>query len=247
MEMEKVYGLPKGCTERTHTYCPGCMHGVALNLLMHAIEKYDLLDNIIIVNPVGCGSLGLYEATPNYVCAAHGRAAAVATGIKRCAKDHFVLAYQGDGDLASIGIAETLYAAARGENITVLFANNTTYGMTGGQMAPTTLLGQKTTTTPQGRSPAEGYPLRMAEMIAALEAPSYVARQSLHDAVHAIKARKCIERAFEVNLKGGYSFVELLTNCPTNWKMTPEQTVRHIERVNMEVFPLGVFKDREAT
>jgi len=242
--MEVIFGLPKGCTNKTHSYCPGCMHGVAMNLMMHAIEKYDLLEKIVIVNPVGCGGLGLYEATANYASAAHGRAAAVATGIKRSSKENFVMAYQGDGDIAGIGIAETIHAANRGENITVIFANNTTYGMTGGQMAPTTLLGQYSTTTQDGRElKKHGAPIKVAEMIANLDAPRYVARFSLHDAPNVLKARKGLEKAIEVNLNGGYSFVELLTNCPTNWKMTPAQTVQRIIDYNIKVFPIGVIKE----
>lgn len=244
--MNQVYGLPKGCTNKTHSYCPGCMHGVAMNILMHTIEKFDLLDKIVIVNPVGCGGLGLYEARTNYASAAHGRAAAVATGIKRCSRDSFVVAYQGDGDLAGIGIAETLYAASRGENFTVIFANNTTYGMTGGQMAPTTMLGQKSTTSQHGRmAERHGQPLKMAEIIASLDAPKYVARFALCDAANVIKARKGLEKSFEVNLKGGYSFIEFLTNCPTNWKMSPVQTAQHIRDCNMKEFPVGVFKEVE--
>ena len=242
-----VYKKPELMNEVPMHYCPGCSHGVVHKLIGEVIEEMEMEEKTVGVSPVGCAVFAYRYLDIDWQEAAHGRAPAVATGIKRLWPDRLVFTYQGDGDLACIGTAETIHALNRGENIVIIFINNAIYGMTGGQMAPTTLLGQKTTTTPQGRSPAEGYPLRMAEMIAALEAPSYVARQSLHDAVHAIKARKCIERAFEVNLKGGYSFVELLTNCPTNWKMTPEQTVRHIERVNMEVFPLGVFKDREAT
>ena len=244
--MEKVFGRPSGCTAKTHSYCPGCMHGVAMNILMHTIEKFQLLDKIVIVNPVGCGGLGLYEATANYISAAHGRASAVATGIKRCSPESFVMTYQGDGDLAGIGIAETIHTAARGENITVIFANNTTYGMTGGQMAPTTMVGQNSTTTPGGRRvDRQGYPLKMAEMIAQLEAPAYVERVALYDSAHVLKATKAFEKAFEVNLKGGYAFIEMLTNCPTNWKMSPEQTVRQIREQNEKIFPLGVFKDKE--
>ena len=244
--MEKIFGLPEGCTNKTHSYCPGCMHGVAMNVLMHTIEKFGVLDNLVIVNPVGCGGLGLYEATANYVSAAHGRASAVATGIKRCSPESFVIAYQGDGDLAGIGIAETIHTAARGENITVFFANNTTYGMTGGQMAPTTMIGQASTTTPGGRKPElQGYPLKMAEMIAQLDAPAYVERVALYDSKHVIRATKAFEKAFEVNKKGGYAFIEMLTNCPTNWKMTPEQTIDQIKNFNEQVFPLGIFKDKE--
>ena len=242
--MEKVFGLPKGCTNKTHSYCPGCMHGVAQNLLVHTIEKFGLLDKCVIVNPVGCGGLGLYEYSANYASAAHGRAAAVATGIKRCSPETFTITYQGDGDLAGIGIAETIYAAARGENITVIFANNTTYGMTGGQMAPTTMPGQKSTTCQDGRNPEiQGYPIRMAELIATLEAPKYVARFALYDAKHVLKAKQGLEKAFNVNLNGGYSFIEFLTNCPTNWKMSPEQTVKQIREVNEKYYPLGVFKE----
>jgi 2-oxoglutarate ferredoxin oxidoreductase subunit beta len=244
--MEKVFEKPKYLMDVTHGFCPGCMHGIATSLVMQTIDKFELGEKTIIVWPVGCGPLGGMVTRTNYVSAGHGRAPAVATGIKRSSKDSFVLAYQGDGDLASIGTAETIHAANRGENITVIFVNNTTYGMTGGQMAPTTMLGQVTTTSPYGRSMEDqGAPLKMAEVIATLDAPKYVARFSLHDAANVLKARKGIEKAFQVNLNGGYSFVELISNCPTNWKMTPEQTVKQIAEHNLKVFPLGVFKEVE--
>lgn len=245
--MNQVYGLPKGCTNKTHSYCPGCMHGVAMNILMHTIEKFELLDKIVIVNPVGCGGLGLYEATANYASAAHGRAAAVATGIKRCSKDTFVVTYQGDGDLAGIGIAETIYAAARGENITVIFANNTTYGMTGGQMAPTTMPGQKTSTSPYGRDIAnDGRPFKMAELLSNLDGVAYAARVAVNSPKNVLQAKKVIMNAFQYQVEGkGLSFIEVLAACPTNWGMN---ALKANERVGSEMipyFPLGVFKNNE--
>jgi len=244
--MEKVFEKPKYIMDVTHGFCPGCMHGIATSLVMQTIDKFELGEKSVIVWPVGCGPLGGFTTEVNFILAAHGRAPAVATGVKRSSKETFVITYQGDGDLAAIGTAETIHAANRGENITVIFVNNTTYGMTGGQMAPTTMLGQTTTTTQSGRSiELQGAPIKMAEVIATLEAPKYVARFSLHDAANVLKAKKGIEKAFQVNLNGGYSFVELISNCPTNWKMTPEQTVKQIVEHNLKVFPIGVFKEVE--
>ncbi len=244
--MKKVFEKPKYIMDVTHGFCPGCMHGIANSIVMQTIDKFELGEKAIIVWPVGCGGLAGMASKINYVSSGHGRAPAVATGIKRSSEDSFVLCYQGDGDLASIGTAETIHAANRGENITVIFVNNATYGMTGGQMAPTTMLGQVTTTTPFGRSmEGQGAPIKMAEVIATLEAPKFVARFSLHDAANVLKAKKAIEKAFEVNLKGGYSFVELLSSCPTNWKMTPQQAAKRMAEENVNVFPLGVFKEVE--
>lgn len=243
--MEKVYGLPSTLNaESTHQLCPGCGHGIAMSLFMQTLVKLGVADRSVIAWPIGCGYMGSIVSTVNSASSAHGRAPAIATGIKRCSKDSFVVAYQGDGDLAAIGTAETIHTANRGENITVLFVNNSIYGMTGGQMAPTTLLGQTTTTSPAGREPGEhGNPIRMAEIIATLEAPRFVARYSLHDAKHVMQAKKGIEKAFEINKQGGYAFVEMLSTCPTGWKMSVEQSMKYVEEETMEVFPLGVFKD----
>ncbi len=243
--MEKIFGLPSTVLEQmTHQFCPGCGHGIVDSLLMHELEEMGVKENTAIVWPVGCSPMAGSVSTINQVSAAHGRAAAVATGLKRSSKDTFVICYQGDGDLAAIGTAETIHAANRGENITVIFGNNSIYGMTGGQMAPTTMLGQLSTTTQSGRnSEQHGNPIRMAEIIAGLEAPKFVARYSVHDAKHVMQTKQGIKKALEVNKNGGYSFIEVVTMCPTGWKMTPEQSVKKIVEENLKVFPLGVLKE----
>jgi 2-oxoglutarate ferredoxin oxidoreductase subunit beta len=221
------------------------MHGIAMNLLMHIIEKFDLLEKIVIVNPVGCGGLGLYEATANYASAAHGRAAAVATGIKRCSPENFVITYQGDGDLAGIGIAETIHAAARGENITVIFVNNAIYGMTGGQMAPTTMEGQVTQTTPYGRDHLRnGYPINVSEMLAVLKGPAYVARTAVNTPQRIMESKRALKKAFENQVnKLGFSLVEILSTCPTNWRKTPVEAGKWVDSNMIPQYPLGVFKN----
>ncbi|MCF0138197.1 MAG: 2-oxoglutarate oxidoreductase [Oscillospiraceae bacterium] len=245
--MEKVYSKPSMLPDFSNGWCPGCGHSITHKLLAQGMEKYKMSGESILVVPVGCGTLstctGWFDC--NSVATAHGRAAATATAIKRCCPDSLVVAYQGDGDLASIGMAETIHAANRGTPITVIFVNNNIYGMTGGQMAPTTLIGQKATTAVYGRNLQEhGAPIRMAELIAGLDAPVYVARVSLHDAKHVMQAGKAIEKALDCQVKGlGYSFIEILSPCPTNAKLAPVDAMKHIADEVVKVYPLGVMKN----
>ncbi len=228
----------------TH-YCPGCQHGVAQRLVGEYIDQENLAEQTLMVTSIGCSVLIYNYLAYDAVEAPHGRAPAVATGVKRANPDKLVFTYQGDGDLASIGMAEIMHAANRGERITVVFVNNTVYGMTGGQMAPTTLPGQKTTTSPRGRDTAtSGSPMHMAEIMAALPGVAYSARAALNNFKHIVQAKKAIRRAFDVQRQNlGMGFVELLSNCPTNWKMTPLQSNEHIENALIPCFPLGVYKD----
>lgn len=245
--MKVVFEKTDSLYERPTHYCPGCTHGIAHRLVAEAIDELGVADRAIGVAPVGCSVLMYNYLNCDFQEAAHGRAPALATGIKRVRPDTIVFTYQGDGDLASIGTAEIIHAANRGEKITTIFINNAIYGMTGGQMAPTTLIGQKTSTSPYGRD-AEliGYPIRMAELLATLKAPSYIARESLHKPANIIKAKKAIKKAFENQAKGmAFSFVELLSTCPTNWGMTPLQALDWLEENMMPYFPLGVYKNIE--
>lgn len=231
--------------ETTH-YCPGCGHGVLHKLIAEAVVDLGIQDRTILVNPVGCAVFAYYYLDVGNVQASHGRAPAVATGIKRSRPHSIVLCYQGDGDLAAIGGNEILHAANRGENLTVFFVNNGIYGMTGGQMAPTTPLGARTVTSPRGRTALrEGFPLRMCELLATLDAPVYIERVALTDAKHHMHARKAIRRAIQNQIEGrGFSFVELLAACPTGWKVTPQEAIHWVEKNMLPVFPLGVFKER---
>jgi len=232
---------------QTH-YCPGCGHGVAHKLVAEAIADLGLQDRTIFVSPVGCAVFAYYYFDVGNVQAAHGRAPAVATALKRACPESIVIAYQGDGDLAAIGAAEIVHAANRGEKFSVFFINNAIYGMTGGQMAPTTLVGQASTTTPWGRRPAnEGFPLRMAELLATLEAPVYIERVALCDNKNIMRARRAIRKAIQLQRDAaGFSFVEILSPCPTIWKMTPVEAQRWVAEKMLPVFPLGVFRDRKA-
>ena len=235
-----------GDLEVTH-YCPGCGHGVLHKLIAEAITDLGIQDRTILVNPVGCSVFAYYYLDIGNVQAAHGRAPAVATGIKRARPNSIVLAYQGDGDLAAIGGNEILHAANRGENITVFFVNNGIYGMTGGQMAPTTPLGERTTTSPRGRTIAnEGYPMRICELLSTLEAPAYIERVALTDPKHHMKARKAVRRALQCQVEGrGFSLVEVLSSCPTGWKVSPEEATHWVEKHLMPQFPLKLFKERK--
>jgi 2-oxoisovalerate ferredoxin oxidoreductase beta subunit len=230
---------------QTH-YCPGCGHGVAHKLIAEALEELGLQDKAIFVSPVGCSVFAYYYFDVGNVQLAHGRAPAGATGIKRTCPDKIVISYQGDGDLAAIGTAEIIHAANRGEKITVFFVNNAIYGMTGGQMAPTTLVGQKSTTSPFGRRPSnEGFPLHMAELISTLEAPVYVERVALSDNKNIMKARRAVRRALEIQRDGaGFSFVEILSPCPTIWAKDPVQARKWVAESMIPNFPLNVFKDK---
>jgi 2-oxoglutarate ferredoxin oxidoreductase subunit beta len=247
--MEKTYGKSPSLLEVTSPFCSGCLHGLAFKLIAEAIDHFDLREKTVGVLPVGCATLAMDYNNYDMIVASHGRAPAIASGYKRCKPDRFVYAYQGDGDLASIGIAEAIHSANRGEKFTTFFINNAIFGMTGGQMAPTTLVGQKTTTCPNGRDPEiAGYPIRMAELIAGLEAPVYVARFALDTPKHILQAKKGIEKAIAIQMANqGYSFIELLSNCPTNWGVSPEASIQWIGQKMLAFFELGEFKPFEGS
>jgi 2-oxoglutarate ferredoxin oxidoreductase subunit beta len=242
--VETVYHRPEVFTEVPTHYCPGCTHGIAHRLVAEVIEEMGLIENTIGVASVGCSVFAYNYFDCDFVEAAHGRAPAMATGIKRVLPDRIVFTYQGDGDLASIGMAEIVHAAARGENITVIFINNANYGMTGGQMAPTTLPGQKTTSSPYGRDVEQmGFPIRTAELLATLDGSGYVVRRSLHDPKNIRMAKKALRMAFETQIRGlGFSMVELLSTCPTNWGIKPQESLRWLEEKMIPVFPIADFK-----
>ena len=230
---------------QTH-YCPGCGHGIVHKLVARAIDELGIQDRTILITPVGCSVFAYYYFDTGNIQSAHGRAAAVATAVKRTRPDSIVLSYQGDGDLAAIGCGEIVHAANRGESITVIFINNAIYGMTGGQMAPTTLLGQKTTTSPFGRSAwNEGYPLKIAELLASLEAPVYIERVGLGNNKQIMQAGRAVRRGIENQVNGlGFSLVEVLSPCPTIWKLDPVDAQRRVRDEMPKTFPLGVFRDR---
>jgi len=248
MSETKVYSKPKSWMKDVHThYCPGCGHGIAHRLICELIDDFGLQDKAISMAPVGFAAMMYIYINIDYVEAPHGRAPAVATGIKRSLPDNFVFTYQGDGDLASIGIAEIIHAANRGENITAIFINNAIYGMTGGQMAPTTLIGQKATTCPLGRDPKlAGYPMRMSEMLASLATPAYIERVTLAQPKYIQKAKAALKKGFQNQLDGkGFSFIEVLSTCPTNWGMSPVKAFEWVLEEMVPYYPLGVFKDFE--
>ncbi len=242
---ELVFTRPESMVDRATHYCPGCHHGIAHRLVAELLDELELTENTVAVSSIGC-SVFLYNYIKvDTVEAPHGRAPAVATGVKRARGDKFVFTYQGDGDLASIGMAEIMHAANRGERLTVVFVNNTVYGMTGGQMAPTTLIGQKTTTCPGGRcKDREGAPIRMSEIIAQLGGVAYCARGSLDSVKNIRQAKKYLKRAFQIQKDGiGFSFVELLSGCPTNWRMSALAANKRITEEMIPYFPLGVYRD----
>lgn len=238
------YERPEALETRITHYCPGCTHGVAHRLVAEVLEEMGEVENTIGVASVGCSVFAYYYFDIDFVEAAHGRAPAMATGIKRVYPERTVFTYQGDGDLASIGMGEIVHAAARGEKITVIFINNANYGMTGGQMAPTTLVGQKTTSSPTGRDVSrQGYPIQTAELLATLEGAAYVVRRSLHTSREVRRAKQAIRTAFEVQKNSlGFSLVELLSTCPTNWGMTPADAREWLGNNMTQVFPLGDYK-----
>jgi len=244
--MKKVFSRPKSLVDCQTHFCPGCTHGTAHRLVAEAIDYFDIQEKTIGVCGVGCAVFMYDYFAVDAIEAPHGRAPAVATGIKRVQPDKIVFTYQGDGDLASIGTSEIIHTANRGESITVIFVNNTVYGMTGGQMAPTTLLGQKTTTTPSGRDfRNDGYPIRMAEMLANLEGVAYSTRVSMHNAKEVIRAKKAIRKAFRMQIDDmGLTFVELLSACHTNWRVKPLEGQKRVEEELIPYFSLGVFKER---
>jgi 2-oxoglutarate ferredoxin oxidoreductase subunit beta len=231
--MVKVFSRPKSLTDARSTYCPGCQHGILTRIIGQTIDELNIAERTIIIAPVGCAVFAYLWYRCDSIQVAHGRASAVATGVKRADPNLVVLSYQGDGDFASIGTAESIHAANRGENITVIFVNNQVYGMTGGEMAPTSLVGQKTTTTPNGRDAS------------LFDAPVYVTRQALYDTKRIMDATKAIKKAFTNQVEGkGYSLVEVLSTCPTNWHMTPVDASKHVAEVVTKIFPLGDLVDR---
>lgn len=245
MSEKTVFERPSGIFEGAVTgFCPGCLHSSAVKTIMEALDELDMVQNATWVQGVGCGALAVTYMNIDTIAAPHGRACAIASGFKRCSPETLIFTYQGDGDLAAIGLAETISAANRGENITVIFINNGTYGMTGGQMAPTTLEGAKSSTTPQGRNPEEhGYPMHMCELLSNLKAPAYIARVTCADVKNATKAKAAVKKAFQYQLDGkGFSFVEFVSNCPTNWGMAPLKSLEHVQNVVLQEFPLGEFR-----
>ncbi len=239
-----IYQRPESLCEVDTHYCPGCTHGTAHRLVAEVLDELELREKAILVASVGCSVFSYNYFNMDACEAAHGRAPATATGIKRVHPDNIVFTYQGDGDLASIGTAEIIHAASRGEKITVIFVNNAIYGMTGGQMAPTSLIGQKTKSSPFGRdSDLTGMPMRVAELLSGLPGTVYSVRRSLHDARHVIQAKKAIRTAFEAQIQGlGFSIVELLSSCPTNWGMTPTDSLEWVAENMIPYFPLGDYK-----
>ncbi len=242
---QKSFSNTTGLTERMTHYCPGCTHGVIHRMTAEVLAELGLLGRAVGVAPVGCAVLAYEYFNFDMFEAAHGRAPAVATGAKRARPECIVFTYQGDGDLASIGGNEILHAANRGEKITVIFVNNAIYGMTGGQMAPTTMPGQRTSTSPFGRDVEDtGYPLRVAELLAGLATPAYIARGSSHDGKHSLKTKKMIKRAFECQRDNEcFSFVEILSTCPTNWGLSPEESENYVADTMIPYYPLGVLKE----
>ncbi|MBA4383653.1 MAG: 2-oxoglutarate oxidoreductase [Anaerolinea sp.] len=239
-----VFERPDTLTGATTHYCPGCTHGIANRLIAEVIDEMGMREKTIGVASVGCSVFIYNYLNMDFVQAPHGRAPAMATGVKRVLPDRMVFTYQGDGDLASIGMAEIVHAAARGENITVFFLNNTNYGMTGGQMAPTSMPGQKTTSSQNGRDvETQGYPIRVSEMFSKLDGASYIVRRSLHDPKNIRMAKKAIRMAFETQVRGlGFSMVELLSICPTNWGMNPKTSIQWLEEKMIPYYPLGDYK-----
>lgn len=248
VEEQVVYKRPESLLDVATHYCPGCTHGVAHRLVAEVLDELGVRERTIGVSPVGCAVLAYKYFNTDGAEAAHGRAPAMATGIKRVMPDHVVFTYQGDGDLAAIGTGEIIHTATRGENITTIFINNAIYGMTGGQMAPTTLPGQRTTSTLNGRDvELAGFPIKMAELLGSMAGSAYVVRRSLHNVKEINRAKQAIRIAFQTQLAGlGFSMVELLSVCPTNWGMTPPESMRWIEENMIPYYPLGDYKVLDA-
>ena len=242
---EKLFARPQALADVETHYCPGCQHGIIHRLVAEVIDELDIQEKTIGVAPVGCSVLAYQYFNVDTQQAAHGRAPAVATGIKRVHPDKVVFTYQGDGDAAAIGTAEIVHAAARGERITAIFVNNAIYGMTGGQMAPTTLVNQVTATTPNGRQcTSAGWPIRLSEMLSTLDGAKYIARVSVNDPVNMAKAKQAIKTAFEVQLRGnGFAMVEVLATCPTNWGKSPIEAKKWLNENMLPQFPLNVYKN----
>ncbi len=245
--MAEIFNKTEGLTDKQFHYCPGCTHGIIHRLVGEVLVELGVLGKTVGVAPVGCSVLAYDYFNCDMHEAAHGRAPAVATGIKRILPENVVFTYQGDGDLASIGTAEIIHAAHRGEKFTTIFVNNAIYGMTGGQMAPTTLIGQKATTAPYGRQQATaGMPLRMSEMLATIDGAVFVERVSVHNVAAIRKAKKAIKKAFEVQIEGkGFGIVEVLSTCPTNWGISPVDSLKWLEENMIPYYPLGNFRTPE--
>ena len=243
-----VFEKPKALTDAPLHYCPGCTHGIIHRLVAEAIDELGIEGITVGVAPVGCSVMAYDYFACDMVEAAHGRAPAVATGLKRCMPENIIFTYQGDGDLASIGMAETVHAATRNENITIIFVNNAIYGMTGGQMAPTSLPGQVTQTSPYGRDvTTAGYPIRVSEMLSTLEGPEYIERVAVNNVKNVKNAKKAILKAFKNQVEGkGFSLIEVVSTCPTNWGMTPAQALEWVNTNMIPYYPLGVYKDKTA-
>ncbi len=241
---ESVFQYPDAMTQANTHYCPGCTHGTIHRMVAEVIDELGIRARTVGISPVGCAVLAYNYFETDFQEASHGRAPAVATGVKRARPDLIVFTYQGDGDLASIGMSEIVHAANRGEKITVVFVNNAIYGMTGGQMAPTTMPGQVTTTSPLGRDVEQvGYPIRVAELISTLRTPAFVARGAVHSPLNVVRAKDLLRRAFAYQVAGTcFSLVELLSTCPTNWGMPPDAACRWVESNMVPYYPLGVFK-----
>jgi len=244
--LKQIFSRPKSLKDVPFRYCPGCHHGLIHRLISEAIDFFHIQDKTIGIAPVGCAVFAYDYFDIDMLEVAHGRPPAAATGMKRARPENIIFSYQGDGDLASIGLAEILHAANRGENITFIFVNNAVYGMTGGQMAPTTLLGQITKTTPSGRNrQIDGFPLRICELLATLDGPVFIERVAVNSPKNIRMARKAIRKAFQAQIdNSGFSLIEVLSACPTNWRMTPLQANQWIDSAMTNTFPLGVYKDR---
>lgn len=243
-----VFQKTKGLTDAPFHYCPGCTHGIIHRLVAESLEELGVLGDTIGVAPVGCSVFAYNYFNCDMIEAAHGRAPAVATGVKRSDPSKIVFTYQGDGDLASIGTAETVHSAARGENITVIFVNNAIYGMTGGQMAPTSLPGQVTQTSPYGRDPKTvGYPVKICEMLSQVDGATYLERVAVNNVKNVRAAKRAIKKAFQNQIEGkGFSLIEVISACPTNWGMSPEKALQWIDENMIPYYPLGVYKDKFA-
>ena len=245
--MAVVFDKPKSLTDNVLHYCPGCTHGIVHRLVAEVIDELGIEGRTIGIAPVGCSVMAYDYFTVDMVEAAHGRAPAVATGVKRSDPSKIVFTYQGDGDLASIGMCETVHSAARGENITIIFINNALYGMTGGQMAPTSLPGQVTQTSPYGRNTeTQGFPIRVCELLSELDGPAYLERVTVNSVKNVRNAKKAIKKAFQNQIDGkGFSLVEVLSSCPTNWGMTPQKALEWIDEKMIPYYPLGVYRDKD--
>ncbi len=243
-----VFDRPKALADIPLHFCPGCTHGIIHRLVAEVIDELGIEGKTVGIAPVGCAVLAYNYFTCDMIEAAHGRAPAVATGVKRARPDNIVFTYQGDGDLASIGMAETVHSATRGENITIIFVNNAIYGMTGGQMAPTSLPGQVTQTSPYGRDvKTAGFPIRVCELLSTLDGPEYLARVAVNNVKNVNAAKKAIKKAFQNQIDGkGFSMVEIISSCPTNWGLTPQKALEWVESDMIPYYPLGVYRDRSA-